>query len=291
MLLKYRLEYLFFILIGKFLSLFGYSSTKYTSQIISVLFFYILKLRREVSQKNISLAFPRLTKNEVKKIAYSNYQSVATTFLELFLFPKFSREEIKSHLEFSDKELIIEKLKEGKGLILLTAHFGNWELGATAVGIHLDQKINVLAKSQSNSFIKEWLKKNREKFGNKEILLGASVKEIFKALANNEIVGVVGDQRGSREGVKVKYFNQETYTFAGTAAIVLKTKCPVLVLFSVRNSDGKYEAKLDEINIEDFTGTTQEQIIQFNQKYMSILEKYVKQYPEQWFWMHNIWKY
>ncbi|MCP5062601.1 MAG: lysophospholipid acyltransferase family protein, partial [Ignavibacteriae bacterium] len=118
-----------------------------------------------------------------------------------------------------------------------------------------------------------------------------SVKEIFKALKNNEVVGVVGDQRGPRKGIKVKYFSKDTYTFSGTAAIALKTKSPVLVMLIVRNSIGNYETKIEEIQLEELVGSKEEQIVQFNQKYMSILEKYVKQYPEQWFWMHNIWKY
>ena len=174
---------------------------------------------------------------------------------------------------------------------MLTAHFGNWELGAVGVGIYLDQKINVLVKSQRNPFVANWFLSMSEKFGNKQIPLGISIKEIFKALKNNEVVGVVGDQRGPRKGVKVKYFDTETYTFAGTAAIALKTKSPVLVMLSTRNSKGNYESKIEEIKLEKFVGSKDEQIIQFNQKYMNILEKYVKQYPEQWFWMHNIWKY
>jgi len=291
MLLKYRFEYFLFIVFGKLLSLFGFSFIKYTSKIIAFLAFFVFKVRKEIVVKNLSYAFPHLNINEINRLAYRNYISVSITFLEVFLLSCISKEKILSRFDFTGLELVKSKMEKNKGLILLTAHFGNWELGATAFGLYLNKRINVLAKVQHNPYVAKWIRQNREKYGNIEIPLGISIKEIFKSLRNNEIVGVVGDQRGPKNGVKVKYFNKETYTFAGTAAIALKTKSPVLVLLSVRNSKGYYKTKIEEIEINKFIGTNEEQIVQFNQKYMSILEKNVRQYPEQWFWLHNIWKY
>jgi KDO2-lipid IV(A) lauroyltransferase len=105
------------------------------------------------------------------------------------------------------------------------------------------------------------------------------------------MVGIVGDQRGTRDGVKIQFFGQDTYTFPGTAAMALRTGCPVIVILCPRQSDGTYKSVVQEIKHSTFKGNEEEKIRQFNQKYMTILENCIKEYPEQWFWMHNIWKY
>ncbi len=290
-LIIYRIEYFLFIIIGKSLSLFGPSYIKYSSNILAFLFFYIIRLRRNVVISNLSKAFPNYTKKEINGIAYQNYASIALTFLELFLIPKLSKEEILNLFNIHDLQLIKDRISGGKGVILLTAHFGNWELAAIATGLLLNTNINVLVKEQSNPFVTKWLKSVREKFGNKEIPLGISVKEIYKSLKNGKIVGVVGDQRGPKEGVKVNFFGNKTSTFIGTASIALKLKSPVIVLFSVRRPDGKYDSIVKEINLNELNGNTEQMISSFNQKYMKLLEDIVIEHPEQWFWMHNIWKY
>ncbi len=289
--ITYRIEYILFIFIGKSLSLFGYNYIKSTSKILAFLFFYVIRLRRDVVLRNLRIAFPNLSEKEIQNIAYKNYISIAITFLELFLVDKLTKEQISSLYTIENLDLINKRKSEDNGLILLTAHFGNWEFAALGTGIHLKTSINVLVKEQSNPFVTKWMKKVREKFGNKEIPLGISVKEIYKSLKSNKIVGVVGDQRGPKDGIKVKFFEQETSTFAGTASIALKLKVPVLVLFSVRKPNGKYVGIIKEISLEDLQGNTQQKIIEFNRQYMQFLENIIKQYPEQWFWMHNIWKY
>ena len=101
----------------------------------------------------------------------------------------------------------------------------------------------------------------------------------------------MGDQRGRRDGVRVNFFGKETFTFHGTAAIALKTNCPVLVMLCARQEDGTYKSEIEEIDYSEIDGTKEEQTQKFNQLYMSILEKTIKKYPDQWFWMHNVWKY
>jgi KDO2-lipid IV(A) lauroyltransferase len=280
-----------FILFGKSLSLFGFNYIKYTSKILAYLFYNIVRLRRSVVIRNLTKAFPNLSEKEINSIAHKNYVSIARTFLELFLIPKLSREEISALFTINNLELIHKKKSEGRGLILLTAHYGNWELAAIATGIQLSTSINVLVKEQSNPFVTKWLKSVRENFGNKEIPLGISVKEIFKSLKNDKIVGVVGDQRGPKDGVKVNFLGTKTSTFIGTASIALKLKSPVLVLFSIRKPDGKYEGVIEEICLEDLQGDNEQMVREFNQKYVQLLENVIVQNPEQWFWMHNIWKY
>src|SRR4030042_1009896 len=202
-----------------------------------------------------------------------------------------SRETVPSDVNLSNLELIEEKFNINKRLVLLTAHIGNWELGAASASSQLGIPFHVLAKPQRNPYMTNWLKSNREMFGNKEILLGLSARDIFIILKNGGIVGVLGDQRGPNESPRVKFFGRDTAINSGIAAIALKTKTPVVVAMIIRQPSGLYNVYLEELKLEELKGNKEEQIIEFNQKYMHILEKYVTKHPEQWFWMHNIWKY
>lgn len=288
---KHKLEFILFLFIGKFLSIFGIKSIKSTSKVLAFFFFNIIRIRRNVVIDNLTHAFPHLNTNEIQTLAYKNYVSIAITFLEIFNFPKANKSFIKTHLSDVGFDLIREKYKENKGLILLTAHFGNWELGALASGLHLNESVHVLVKIQHNPYVAKWLNDMREKFGNVQIFLGLSVRELYTTIKKGKIVGIVGDQRGPRESATVDFFGKKTATFQGTAAIALKTKCPVIVLLCARNKEGRYKGIIEEIKTDDISGSKEEQVKEFNQRYMKILENTIRKYPEQWFWMHNIWKY
>ena len=136
-----------------------------------------------------------------------------------------------------------------------------------------------------------WLNKLREKFDNYEIPLGTSVRELYKAIKSKKAIGIVGDQRGKRDGIIVNFFGRKTATFPGTAAIALKLRCPVMVLLCARKKDGQYVGMVQELNFDDLQDSSEPNVIEFNQRYMNILEEAIRKYPEQWFWMHNIWKY
>lgn len=296
MLNKYKLEYYLFIILGKLLSVFGIRNLKYSAKFLVFIFFHILKIRRKVVKKNLSIAFPHLDKKAIKRLAFKNYTSVAITFLEILNIEKMNRDEILSMFSQSYDDIVQNKIFQNpvyqkQGFILLTAHIGNWELGAIAAGIFLQKSINVLVKNQKNIYVRDWLKAIREKFGNKQITVGTSVREIFKALKINQIVGIVGDQRGPREGLKINFFERQTSVFTGTASIALKVNCPVIVALCVRNSEHKYDIIFEEMEIPNNQLSAEEKILSFNQNYMSFLEKTIKLYPDQWLWMHNIWKY
>lgn len=288
--IKYRFEYYLFIIIGKLLTPFGYRSINLSAKIIAFLFFYIIPIRKDVVIKNLTLAFPEKSSKERKRLAYKNYISIAKTFLEIFNLQKLNKSDIKKIFMIKNIDLLNNKIGEDNGLIILTAHFGNWELGAIATGIYLNDQINVLVKRQKNPYVAKWLNNFRESYGNKQIPLGVSVRDIYKSIKSKKIVGVVGDQRGKTDGIIVKFFNNNTFTFAGTAAITLKTNCPVVVMFCHRQKDGTYIGETAELNYSEFKGTDEEKIKQFNQRYMTLLERAIRKNPEQWLWMHNIWK-
>lgn len=289
--IKHLTEYIFFVSISRIVGLFGIGNVKYFAKPIAFLFYYFIPIRKAVVKKNISKAFPKLAQKEINDLAFRNYYSLAITFLEIMCFRYSTKEQILSIIEKGDVILAQNALAKNKGAILLTAHFGNWELGAISIGLLLNFPVHVLAKKQKNLLVANWMKRIREKFGNKEILLGASLRDLYVTLKNGGAIGVVGDQRGPKESLRVDFFNQPTAVFSGTAALALKNKVPIIVTIIVRNTNHRYEIETEEISLENLSGSKEEQIKELNQRYFRILERNIIEHPEQWFWMHNIWKY
>lgn len=289
--LQNKIEFLLFNIFVIISRIIGIKRARYAGVMLAYVFFYIIPIRKNVVFSNIKKAFPNLTQKEIQRIAFGSYKSFAITLFEILCIPYVTKQQIISMMEFSDLEMVRENYKLGKGIIFITAHFGNWELSAISMGVQLNLPVYGLIKPQRNKYVSEWLNNMREKFGNKVIPVGVSVKNMFVELKKKNIIGIVGDQRGPREGIRVNFFNQSTATYPGTAALAIRTKAPVIVAMCVRQNDYKYKVKLMEIDINCITGTEEEKIIKFNQQYMNILEDTIKAHPEQWLWMHNIWKY
>lgn len=274
-----------------FFHLIGINNSRKTTLFLAWFLFKVLKIRKEIVLKNLRTAFPELLESDIQKLALENYRNILMTLIELMFIEKFSRQDVLNFITDGEQYKYQNLVNEGKPVFLLTAHFGNWEIAGLIAGMLTDRIMYGLYKEQRNNYITDYINRRRTQFGNKVIPLGTSVKEIFRVLKNNGTVGVVGDQRGPREGMRVKFFDQPTAIYSGTASIAIKLNVPILVSFAARTEDNKFKIFMEEIEYQNLSGTTDEIIKQINQKYFNLLEKIIKVYPAQWFWMHNIWKY
>ncbi len=289
---KNKIEFSIWKFFTKVIHLIGLKRIPLFAKILTMIFFYFIPIRKKIVISNLTKAFPEKSKSEIQKIAFNNFMSVGITFMEIMAFQEMTGEEVLSLSEINNFEIVKNAVNSDKGSILLTAHVGNWELGALTMGLTLNKQINVLVKKQRNKLVADWMSEIREKFTNKEVPLGASVRELYKTLIQGGIVGIVGDQRGKKEdGVIVNFFNQPTVTFQGFAALGIKNKVPIVVVLNKRLPSGKYIFDIEEIKYDNLPEKLSDQLVELNQRYMTILENKIREAPEQWLWMHNIWKY
>ncbi|MFH1194529.1 MAG: lysophospholipid acyltransferase family protein [bacterium] len=288
---KNKVEYFFFISFAKFFNLFGFQRAWIFAKIFGLAMYYIVPIRKTVVLKNLRLAFPEYSEGKIKNIARSNYYIFCKSLIELMCFTGTKKEKILSLVECDKIELIKNRMKENKGLILLTAHFSNFELIELYTPHILNTKINPLVKTQRNPYVSNWLNSSRKSLGSNVITTGISVRNLFKVLLDKGVIIIAGDQRGPADGVRAKIFNVDTALYTGAAVLALKTKAPVVMVLFVDKGHGKYKMEVEELNTEDITGNKDEQILTFTQRYMTMLEKYIRLHPDHWLWMHNIWKY
>ena len=284
-----KIEYVILLFFVGVTRAFGLKRIGRLGNVVGDFFFYFLPIRKSVVIKNFSEAFPQKSKREIKRLARENYRSVAKTFLEAFLIPAITDEEILSIVEFKGAEELKAAWEEGRGVILLTAHFGNWELAAVAIALKLKIPMTVLSKQQRNPYVTHWFDAMRSSHGNQVANLGIGVRKIFATLLKGGIVGLVADQRGPRESARINFFGKPTAIYTGASAMAFKSHAPVFLVFCARKPNGKFSIEINRLNYEDLISSEGQQ--EFNQRYFSALESIIKQYPAQWFWMHNIWKY
>jgi KDO2-lipid IV(A) lauroyltransferase len=288
---KNRIEFFFFSILTKLLKLIGLKSTRRVGKIVGSVVYYVIPIRKKVVIDNLTRAFPSKNKSEIKKIALCNYQSTTITFFEFMCFPSLSKEELKSILDISISDNCKKIIDDKDGFIFLTGHLGNWELFILTFRLNFDLDFYILVKPQRNPFITKWTSEVRAAFGNKIISVGGSVPRIVEALDDGGGIFIAADQRGPVDGPRINFMGIPTAYYMGTPSIISKTKSKVMIGFVIRQSNNNYKMNLEELDLTNLPADNTLQVAEILNRYIKILEKYVKKYPEQYFWMHKIWKY
>lgn len=289
--MKNKLEYFFFILFSKFFGLIGLNAARKFASLLAFIVFYFIPIRKKTVIENVRLSFPNFSRKEILKIAYGSYKSFAITLIEILYMPYLSREEIESIVKCDNINLVLHKMELQKGVVLLSAHFGNWEYGAAAASAQLKIPFLVIVKNQRNPYVSEWMNKMRTRWENKIVPLGVSIRQIFKKLKEKNVVAMIADQRGPAEGIRVDFFGRKAAVYTGPAVLALRTGASILFGITVRLPDYSYNLILEEIQLDNLPEKEADKIFEISQRHTSFLENIIRQYPEQWLWMHKRWKY
>ncbi len=252
----------------------------------------ILSKRREkITIENISKAFPQLDENGVKKICKESYHNLGITLIELLTIPYLTENEIKNYIKYDNIELINEAYNRNKGLIVLSGHFGNWELTAYSLGVYFQMPVSIIVKPQKNYISDRYLNKFRSMSGNKMIPMGNAARQIIKAIKDKETIAMLVDQSADKDkDIFVDFFGRPAITYEAPAMIALKYKCPIIIGFSHRQNDGTYIVNTKEIDYSDLDDS-KESIIELTKRHVEILEDNIRKNPGHWAWQHKRWKH
>lgn len=189
------------------------------------------------------------------------------------------------YIDIGNVENIYKVANHPRGVILLTAHFGNWELSGMTSAIK-GFPLVVLAREQSMKKLDELINTLRELKGLQVVRKGITTKYIVKALHEGKMIGMVGDQDAGKTGVFAGFFGRDASTAAGTAKIAQKTGAYILPAFIARIKGPYHRLTLEEpVKIKKG-----DDIKPYLARYNKLLEKYVRMHPEQWLWLHKRWK-
>lgn len=251
--------------------------------------FFVNKKRRIIAYANLKAAFAKeKSPKELREITKNIYVNLLQSFAEILSLTKVNRSYVNKYIEVVNMHRIEDAGKSGRGTILLTAHFGDWEL-SSMVSAMKSFPITVLAREQKMKHLNELLNRLRESKGCRVARKGISTKLILKELYKKNMVGILSDQDAGKNGMFINFFGRPTSTHKGPFEIAKHTGSIILPNFIVRTNGPFHKLYLEDY-IEMRGAKTEEDIRKGLQKYMSLLERYVRQYPDQWLWLHKRWK-
>ncbi|MDR3256454.1 MAG: lysophospholipid acyltransferase family protein [Endomicrobium sp.] len=280
-------EYFTLNIVIFFIRLFPLKFSVKISQYIAVFVYHFIPIRKKHVLEMLSISFPENSQKEIELIAKNTYKNFMRTVVEIIFFPIMSNEEINKLLVCTNEHLAEKSYAAGRGTILMSAHFGNWEL--TALAFSKRYPMSVVVAEQSNKLVDNMMNDIRTRQGFHTISRdGMAFKGALKALKRNEFVAILSDQDAGRQGVFVPFLGRLTATPKGAALFALRVKCPIIIALGVRQNDGVMEVEFTEIPMPN-TGNEERDIEIINTFYSQKLEDAVRKNPEQWFWFHRKW--
>ena len=291
--------------IGKILSLITelffrvlpWSFNIFFAKILAFLWFDVFRIRRKVIYDNLDIAFPEMDKKTKQKIARKSIQSTTRSFFDVmripslnFLATNFDREWIDENVIFHGKDTV----PLDSGVLFLSLHLGSGDLSAAIVSSSV-KPISLITKRFKNLILDEFWFSLRSQAKTKFIdpHVPSNSFEIIRALKEFRGVTFVMDQfMGQPFGVETKFFGKTTGTAYGLALFALKTKAPLIPLYTRWDDSGKLHIYFDApVDLSPYiTNDIEVNKVQITNHLNGVLEKIVSQYPESWMWLHRRWK-
>lgn len=289
--MHHRLEYLALLSFRLLILALPLRLAQRLGALLGAAFSRILPVRRRVALENLRFAFPEMKEQERERIAAGAFRNYGITMVELLWFPRLTPERIAMLIQPIHLERLSDAAARGHGVILLSGHLGNWELGALGMGFLSRIPFTIIVQTQNNRLVDRLINRHRCMFGNKVVPMGPSVREIIRTLQQGGVVGIAPDQSGPEEGVFVEFFGRSVATHQGPAAFALRVGAPLILGITERQVDGTYTVKLEEVSMSDLTEATEENIKELTQRHTSLLELHIRRRPDHWLWMHRRWKH
>ncbi len=260
---------------------------KWSRDILTFLFSGVglsLGIRRSVAQRQLKSVFPDLDAEQLRQLVRKVYYNMGLTVAENYLLPE---KRLIASSTLQGRENLDKALALGRGAILATAHFGNWE---TARILPLKGiPVGVVVKKQHNPYFDRYNNALRTRHGVTIIDFRSGLRAILKHLNRNEVVAILADQKAGAKGLTLDFMGYPASHWIGVAKLSLRYQVPIVPGFALRTPQGNtkfcFEPMIYHPELED-----QDQNYPFIlRKLNAVLETYIYKYPEQWFWVHKRW--
>ena len=257
---------------------------------LAVILYYLLKKHRSNTIRHLALAFgDEKTRAEIARIARGVFCHLATAGVDAIRIPIFIKEGMDRYITAENMHYFEDAFKKGTGMLLLTAHFGNWEL----LGAWLTWKgypLKVVGTPINNPKLDQLITETRNQAGYINIARGTGTREIVRALREGCPLGMLIDQDTRVKGVFVDFFGKKANTPSGPVILARRFNIPIICGFMHLEKDMTYHIEFfPPINVSD-SGDPEADLIEDVQKCSDMVEQMVRRYPEQWVWIHRRWK-
>jgi Kdo2-lipid IVA lauroyltransferase/acyltransferase len=273
----------------KLMSCIPFKTAQSVGKTLGILAYHIPISRKYVALENIRKSFPHLTESEARGLLRRVFIHFGRMFLEIPQVRNLTRSNLTDYVDFAGEENLRNAFSKGKGVFILTAHFGNWELMCAAVSLKVG-RVAVVARPLDFLPMDRVINGLRSRFGAEVIPHKAAARRIVGALRKGMMIGILLDQKEDwYQGAFVPFFGRWACTNKGLAVLALRTGAPVIPAFPVRQENGKYRIVFDkEVELQR-TGDKIKDVEDNTENFTRVIERYVRNNPDHWFWFHKRW--
>jgi KDO2-lipid IV(A) lauroyltransferase len=248
---------------------------------------------RLVARENLCRAFPdQMTEEQLDALVRAVYHHFCTVLMELVHLPRrLHVNNWRQYLEVIGGRPLVQCMLSGRPLLLVTGHFGNWEVGGNALGL-LGFTTHAVARPLDNPYLDAFLRRFRERTGQKILAKKGDFDRMQAILTGGGVIATLGDQDAGQRGQFVGFFGRPASTHKAIALLALEHRVPLLVI-GVRNTGRPmcYQLVVDElIQPEEYEGQP-DAVRAITQRFTTALERVIRTAPEQYFWLHRRWKH
>lgn len=257
---------------------------------VAALSYWLWPRLRSTGLVNLRLAYPDWSDSKRRRVLFASFQNLGRMLADFAHFPAWNRQKLGRVIAYDGFEHFDRAQRMGKGVLFLTAHFGNWELGSFAHGIY-GHPVNFVARRLDNPLLDSLINRTRCLSGGRPIEKGDLARQAMRALRRNESIGILMDQNMlANEGVFVKFFGTEACTSTAPARLAQKMGAPLVLGLVVWDSAmRKYRLCFESVEWIKRSDPNEE-VLANTQNFTSLLEEYIRRYPSQWLWVHRRWK-
>jgi Kdo2-lipid IVA lauroyltransferase/acyltransferase len=248
-----------------------------------------LRIRRGVVLANLRRAFPEAGEAWIRRTARAAYRHLGRETAATMRLAKLSAEAVIERTEMVGWEGFRSAVEAGRGLVLMTGHFGNWEMGAASIAVR-GVPFSAVVQRQSNLLVDASIEANRHRLGVATIERAEASRQVPRALRSGHVVGLVSDQDAGHSGLWVPFLGIPSSTARGPALFALRHGSPVFTIAAFRvPGEPRYRVVLEEVPVQR-SGSLADDVFRLTAELNARLEEAIRAAPEQYFWFHKRWK-
>jgi KDO2-lipid IV(A) lauroyltransferase len=250
----------------------------------------ILRIRRATVRENLAIAFPQESPSWRRRVARRSYVHLGREAVFLMRMKRWTAERIVGRIDLDGLEELRRESERGDGVVVLSAHHGNWELAGASVAA-LGLPLDAVGKGMTNRLFEEDVFETRERLRMRVIEMSDAPRDVLRSLGRGRVVAMLSDQNAHRWGVFVPFFGRLAATPRGAALFTIRRGAPVFVGLAVRQPGWGQRYRLELRRLEyAVTGDLDADTMALLTAYHRVLEDAIRAAPEQYFWQHKRWK-
>jgi KDO2-lipid IV(A) lauroyltransferase len=259
-------------------------------RMLGSLIYHLDVTHRVITLRNLRLALPFLGEKRIARLSRDVFGQYGRSLAELLYMPKLSRDALAAFTWLSGEQHVKKSLENGRGVILASAHTGNWECGMQLLSHHFQVPVTLVVRKVWPRSMDGWLNGVRTRFGNTVVDRKGAFPVLAKTLRQGGIVGVMSDLSRRKQSVPVKFFGRPVLASHAAALLAVRCRADIVPGFSFRDRRGRIGVKFGSPIRVRRSGNLRSDLQAITQSITDEVELAVRRRPEQWMWMQRRWK-